>query len=57
VETKTWVRNTAPATAARQANVKLRKAREAQAFLESLGCTVTWPPQPHEDIAAATIER
>jgi hypothetical protein len=49
--------NVAPAQAARKANALLRRALEAQRLLEGLGCSVTWPPEPHEDIAAATIKR
>lgn len=49
--------NVAPATAARKANARLRQAKEAQRLLEALGCTVAWPAEPHESIAAATIDR
>lgn len=45
------------ANRAKQANAKLRKAIAAQALLEALGCTVTWPAEPHEDIRAATLRR
>jgi hypothetical protein len=48
---------TEPATRARKANARLRQALAAQKLLESLGCRVIWPPEPHEDIAAATIKR
>jgi len=49
--------NTVPATLARVANVRLRKAWAAQALLEALGCVVTWPETPHADISHATIKR
>lgn len=50
-------RDTTAATRVRMANVRLRKALEAQSTLEALGCTVTWPAEPHESIADATINR
>ena len=50
-------RDMSKAHVARSANAQLRKAIAAQELLESLGCKVTWPPTPHETIAAATIKR